>query len=415
MVDKQIKDFSIERIRGQFPIFKEKVCGQPLAYLDSGATSQKPKTVTQRISNYYGFENANVHRGAYYLSEVATKNYEDVRNKVSKFINAPGADQVIFTKGTTDSINIVAHAWAESQLKNGDTVAVSRVEHHSNFVPWQSLAKKNGWNFKIIEVDTNGRLDLSTLEKELEGVSLFAMTQMSNALGTIYPIQEIVDICSRNRIVSVIDCAQSVPHFELNLEDISGVDFISFSAHKVCGPTGVGVLWGKRDRLEEMQPFIFGGDMISDVGDIDTTWNQLPWRFEAGTPNIAGVIGFGAALDFLESFDRMQAKAHERNLGLKALDSLLGVEGLKLVGPTDYVDRGPVFSFILKGVHSFDLATFLDRSGICVRAGHHCAQPLLKKLDLDSTCRASFAFYNNAEDLDRLVSGLNEARRYFLK
>jgi len=406
--------FDAGRIKSLFPIFKEKVCGEPLNYLDNAATSQKPRSVIERIHTFYSIQNSNVHRGVYQLSELASVEYEKARDKIVQFIGATKREEVIFTRGTTESINLVASSWGRSQIKPGDRIVVTRMEHHSNFVPWQSLAREVGAEFKIVELTSDCRIDLKTFESALNSrTKIVALPQMSNATGVINPITELTSIAKKVGARVLVDAAQSTPHLLVDLTKLGDIDFLCFSGHKTFGPTGIGVLWGKEELLNEMPPYQFGGDMIESVEDDSTTWNALPWKFEAGTPNIAGVIGLGAAVDFLERYDRTDIHNHESRLGSYLLEKLLLEPGIRVLGPQDPEMKGPVVSFELDGVHSHDLATYIDRFGICIRAGHHCAQPLLRKFGFQSTSRVSAAFYNTQDDIDRFLDGISKARKYF--
>lgn len=411
---KKKNHFEIQKVRSLFPLFKQHVCGMPLAYLDNAATSQKPKSVVDRMYNFYTHENSNIHRGVYYLSEMATKNYEDVRLKVAQFIGCQNAKEIIFTRGTTESINLVAHSWGKLALKEGDEILVTRLEHHSNFVPWQVLAREKNAQFKIVELNSDGSLNLEDLKLKLTSkTKLLALTHMSNALGIINPISEICEIAKKFNTRILLDAAQSTPHFITHLESLGDIDFLCFSSHKIFGPTGVGILWAKEELLQEMTPYQYGGDMIKNVTDEFTSWNDLPWKFEAGTPHIAGVIGLGAAIDFLNQFEIQDLKNHEEYLSRLFFEKSKEIKEIKLIGKNSLEGRGPVYSFQLDHIHSQDLATYLDREGICIRVGHHCAQPLLTSMNLQSTARASMAFYNNSDDLNRFFEGVKNAIQYF--
>lgn len=404
----------VQKIRKDFPILGLEVHGKSLAYLDNGATTQKPLAVLNSLEEYYRQYNANVHRGAYYLSEKATEAYEGVRPKVCKFLGTSKTSEVIFTRGTTDALNLVCSSWGSENVKAGDEIVVTRMEHHSNFVPWQALAKRKGATFTVVELDSQGRLDLESLKKVLDRKpKILAITLMSNVLGTINPIREISLMAKEAGALVVVDGAQGVGHLPVNIGDLGHIDFFAFSSHKMCGPTGVGVLWGKEEVLDKMPPYQYGGDMILSVEDQLTRWNELPWKFEAGTPNIADVIAFGAAIDYLFDLDRAKIHAYETELTQKALDRLLRVPGLKILGPHTVEQRGAAVSFTLPQIHPHDLATYLDHQGIAVRAGHHCAQPLLKKLGVVASTRASFYFYNLPEEIDRLGTALEGALEYF--
>lgn len=406
--------FDVRKVREDFPILTRKVHGKDLVYLDNAATTQKPKSVIEALTQYYTTYNANVHRGAYLLSQEATDAYEGVRPKVARFIGAEIEQEIIFTRGTTESLNMIAACYARDRIQSGDDIVVTRMEHHSSFVPWQQLAKEKGANFKIVELDSDFRLDLDSLDQQLSGrPKILAVTLMSNVLGTINPIREIAERAKKKGAVVVVDAAQAAAQIPIRISELGPIDFLAFSSHKVCGPTGVGVLWGRETLLKEMRPWQYGGDMILRVQDQDTTWNQLPWKFEAGTPNIAGIIAFGTAIDYLESIGMDTIRAHEKSLAEYALTQMQTVPGLKIVGPRTLENRGSTVSFVLEGVHPHDLATFLDMDGIATRAGHHCAQPLMSKLGIVATSRASFLFYNTQSEIDIFVESLKKAQKYF--
>jgi len=401
-------------VRADFPILATRPRGNELVYLDNGATTQKPKSVIQAVSHYYETLNANVHRGAYWLSQEATEQYEKTRNKVCDLLGTSDTREVIYTRGTTESINLVAQCWGRQNIHPGDAIVVTRMEHHSNFVPWQMLAKERGAEFRIVELDAEGRIDLNALEQALTGKpKLVALTHVSNVLGTLNPVKKISEMAHAAGAKILIDAAQSIAHFPIRMSDLGPVDFLAFSSHKMCGPTGFGILWARRELLEAMTPWQYGGDMILQVTDQNTTWNDLPWKFEAGTPNIAGAIGLGAAIDYLIETGLDRIHDYETTLTQKALKKLSELDFVRLVGPTVPRDRGPVFSMVLEGVHPHDIATILDDKGIAVRAGHHCAQPLIDKLGVPATVRASFSFYNTENEIDKLCEGLRGVKRYF--
>ena len=405
-----------KHIREDFPILSRNVRGKSLVYLDSGATSQKPASVIQAMTDYYSSYNANVHRGVYWLSQEASEKYEAVRGKVGHFIGVTDEREIIFTSGTTESINLVASTWGRTNIQAGDDVIVTRLEHHSNFVPWQALAKERGANFKIVELTSDYRIDLDSLKNNLAGKpKILAISLMSNALGTITPIREIATLAKNAGAVVVVDAAQAAAHLPLDIKQLGPIDFLAFSSHKLCGPTGFGILWGRHELLDKMPPYQYGGDMILRVEDHETRWNELPLKFEAGTPNIAGAIGFGAALDYLTEIGMEKIQAHEIEIGQYALKKLQTVKDLKIIGPVTNENRGSLFSFVLGDVHPHDIATFLDSEGIAVRAGHHCVQHLNQKLGITATTRASFSFYNNLGELDHLVEALNKTRTFFGK
>lgn len=404
--------FDARRIREQFPILQRQIHEKPLIYLDSAASSQKPESVIGATDRYYREINANVHRGVYTLSEEATEAYEGARRKVARFIGAESPRQIIFTRNTTEAINLVAYSWGRENLRPGDEILLTEMEHHSNLVPWQLIGQQTGAQLRFIPVGDDGMLALETLDDLLtERTRLVAFTAMSNVLGSITPVGEIVKRAHEVGALALIDGAQSVPHLAVNVQDLD-CDFLAFSAHKMCGPTGIGVLYGKRRLLEEMPPFMCGGDMIRTVRLNEATWNDLPWKFEAGTPAIAQGVGLGAAVDFLTELDMDAVHEHERDLIAYALEALSEVDGLTLYGPPAY-QRGGVASFNLKGIHPHDVASVLDREAIAVRAGHHCAQPLMERLCVHATTRASFYVYNTREDVDRLVDALYVTKKIF--
>ncbi len=405
--------YDVEKIRADFPIFKREVYpGIPLIYLDSAATSQKPLAVIEAMDEYYRQSNANIHRGIHVLAEEATAKYEAAREKVARFIHAPSTRQVIFTRNTTESINLVAYSWGRSQLDSADLIIMTEMEHHSNLVPWQMLAAERNVRLEFIPVGEDGRLDLGVYRNLLEQQPrLVAFTQMSNVLGTITPAKEIIELAHQAGALTLVDAAQSAPHLPLDVQDL-GADFVAFSAHKMCGPTGVGVLYGRKELLEEMPPFMGGGDMIKRVHLRSFSSNELPHKFEAGTPAIAEAIGLGAAVDYLSAVGMDQVAAHEQEIIAYALERLEETPGVQIYGPTAS-DRGGVASFTLAGIHPHDISQILDRSGIAIRAGHHCAMPLHEKLGLPATARASFYLYSTHAEVDRLVESLYKVRDVF--
>jgi cysteine desulfurase / selenocysteine lyase len=404
---------NVERIRKDFPILARKVHGKPLVYLDNAATSQKPRAVVEALVNYYTRSNANIHRGIHTLSEEATAQYEKVREETAHFIGNPKSSTVIFTRNTTESINLVAHAWGRKHIGPGDEILLTEMEHHANLVPWQQLAKEKAAVLKFIPVTPEGQLAMTQLPELLnEKTKLVALTQMSNVLGTINPIKEIVHQAHAREIPVLVDAAQGVPHLAVNVLDLN-CDFLVFSAHKMLGPTGVGVLYGKEALLEEMDPFLTGGDMIRDVWLERSIWNDLPWKFEAGTPNIADVIAFGAAIEYLRRTGMEAIHQHEQTLTQYCLQQLSRVEGITLYGPRDVRERGGVISFDVKGVHPHDLGQILDESGVAIRAGHHCCKPLLRKMGVTATARASFYLYNTQQEADALIHAIQKAKEIF--
>ncbi|HXE73081.1 MAG TPA: cysteine desulfurase [Candidatus Nitrosotenuis sp.] len=404
---------ALEGIRSDFPVLGRKMRGHRLVYLDSAATSLKPGQVIQAMDAYYQEYTANIHRGVYWLSEESTRQYEAARDKVAQFIGASDPSCCIFTRGTTESLNLVAYSWGEENIRAGDDIVLTIMEHHSNLVPWQQLARRKGANLRWIEILEDGTLDLSGLDELLSGrPRLVAFTWVSNVFGTINPVAE---LCRRARAAGatvVVDGAQGVPHLPCRVEEL-GCDFLAFSGHKMLGPTGIGVLWGRRELLEEMQPFHYGGDMISEVWRERSTWAELPAKFEAGTPNIAGAIGLGAAAEYLGRLGMDQVRRHEEDLLGYAYQRLGSLEGIQLLGPADLSRRSGVISFYYKGIHPHDLATLLDRQGVCVRAGHHCCMPLMREIGLTGTTRASLYIYNNREDIDQMAEALLKASEVF--
>ncbi len=401
------------RIRAAFPILTtETRPGVPLVYLDSAATSQKPLEVIEAMSAYYRRQNANIHRGVHFLAEVATEAYESARQRIAAFIGAASPREIIFTRNTTEAINLVAHAWGRTNLRAGDVILLTEMEHHSNLVPWQMLAAERDARLEFIPVTPEGRLDLRSLEALLGlGPRLVAFTQMSNVLGTINPAAELVTRAHAAGAVVLVDGAQSVPHLPVDVRQLD-VDFLAFSAHKMCGPTGIGVLYGREELLQSMPPFLGGGDMIKRVRLRDFTANDLPHKFEAGTPAIAEAIGFGAAVDFLAGIGMKAIHEHEQRVVGYALERLAEVSGVRILGP-QADERGGVVSFSLAEAHPHDVAQLLDRRGIAVRAGHHCAMPLHEKFGLPASTRASFYLYNTADEVDRLIEGLYAVRQIF--
>lgn len=404
---------NIKDIRNQFPILDQEVNDHPLVYLDSSATSQKPIQVIEALEKYYREINSNVHRGVHTLGTRATDAYEGAREKVRKFINAKSTQEVIFTRGTTTSLNWVAASYGAANLKEGDEIVITYMEHHSNIIPWQQVAKKTGATLKYIPLQADGTLSLEDVRATVTAnTKIVSVTHVSNVLGTINPIKEIAKIAHENGAVMVVDGAQSVPHLKVDVQDLD-CDFLAFSGHKMCGPTGIGILYGKKHLLENMEPVEFGGEMIDFVELYDSTWKELPWKFEGGTPTIAGAIGLGAAVDFLNEVGLDKIAEHEHKLTVYALEKLSSVEGITIYGPMDPAKRSGLVTFNIQDVHPHDVATVLDAEGIAVRAGHHCAQPLMKKLCASATARASYYLYNTEEDIDRLARGLVKTKEYF--
>jgi cysteine desulfurase/selenocysteine lyase len=400
-------------IREDFPILARQIHGKPLVYLDSGASSQKPVSVLEAMGRYYQTSHANVNRGVYVLSEEATAAMEQARVKVARFIKAKSAKQVIFTRNTTESINLVAYSWGSANIREGDTILLTEMEHHANLVPWQLLAARTGAKLEFVPFTEDGVLDQDEYTRLLEQTrpKLVAFTAMSNVLGTITPAKAMVAQAHTAGAIALVDGAQSVPHLPGDVQDLD-CDFLAFSGHKMLGPTGIGVLYGRRELLEAMPPFLAGGDMIRQVSLRSATWNDLPYKFEAGTPAIAETVGLGAAVDYLNALGMDFVARHEQELVSYALERLSKVEGLKLYGP-EAAKRGGVVSFTLDDVHPHDLAQVLDNEGICVRAGNHCAQPLIEKLGLPATARASFYIYNTPDEVDALEQALEKAKMIF--
>lgn len=404
---------NVSEVRNDFPILQREIKpGTPLVYLDSTATSQKPLAVINAMDSYYRRSNANIHRGVHTLAEEATFMYEQARVKIAKFINAPSAHQVIYTRNTSESINLVAYTWARANLQAGDIVILTEMEHHSNLVPWLMLQAERGVELEYIPVTEDGLLDLDAYRSLLSrNPKLVSFTHMSNVLGTINPAAEIIRLAHEASAVTLVDAAQSVPHLKVDVQALDA-DFLAFSAHKMCGPTGIGALYGKKELLESMPPFLGGGDMIKEVKLRSFRPNDLPHKFEAGTPAIAEAVGFGAAVDYLSSLDMDAIVQHEHEITEYALERLEEVPGVKLFGP-GADKKGGVAAFTLEGVHPHDVAQILDRDGIAVRAGHHCAQPLHEKFGLPATSRASFYLYNTKDEVDLLVNGLYKVKELF--
>lgn len=400
-------------IRKYFPVLDQEVNGHPLVYLDSAATSQKPVQVLEVLKKYYENDNSNVHRGVHTLGNRATDAFEGAREKVRNFINAKSTEEIIFTRGTTTSLNTVASAYGRVNVNQGDEIVISYMEHHSNLIPWQQLAKQKGATLKYLELEQDGTISLETVKNTITNkTKIVSVTMASNVLGTINPVKEIAKIAHENGAIMVVDAAQGAPHIPIDVQDID-CDFLAFSGHKMCGPTGIGVLYGKKAHLENMEPIEFGGEMIDFVDLYDSTWKELPWKFEGGTPNIAGAIGLGAAIDFLNEIGIEKIADHEHKLVEYAMNEMEKIEGLTIYGPRDPMKRCGLITFNLDDVHPHDLATVLDMNGIAIRAGHHCAQPLMKWLKVSATARASFYMYNSKEDVDALVAGLRMAKEYF--
>jgi cysteine desulfurase/selenocysteine lyase len=401
-----------KQARAQFPILHQQVHGYPLVYLDNAASTQKPRAVISAISHYYEHDHANVHRGLHALSTRATDAYEGARDRVARFLGARSSSEIIFTRGTTESINLVAAAYARPNLNPGDAILLTEMEHHSNIVPWQLVARATGAVLRFVPVDpVTGLLDVESVRAALRSdVKIFAFTHVSNTLGTVNPIREFCELARQRGVVTLVDAAQSAGHRPLNVEQI-GCDFLAFSSHKACGPTGIGVLFGREEILHDMQPYQGGGEMISVVDWHESSWKSPPYRFEAGTPNIADAVGLTAALDYLDALGRDVIMRYDHALAQYAYEQLSDIPGLRLLGPSS--GRASLVSFLLAGVHAHDLVTYLDQFGFALRGGHHCNQPLMRKLGVPSSARASFYFYNEPREVDQLVQAVKEARHYF--
>ncbi|AOL35663.1 SufS family cysteine desulfurase [Geobacillus thermoleovorans] len=401
---------NVNEIRALFPILHQQVNGHPLVYFDSAATSQKPLPVIETLDRYYREYNSNVHRGVHTLGTKATDAYEGAREKVRRFLNAQSAQEIIFTRGTTAALNLVAASYGRANVKEGDEIVITYMEHHSNLIPWQQLSKQTGATLKYIPLQEDGTIDLRDVEAAItKAAKIVAIAHVSNVLGTINPVREIARIAHERGAVVVVDAAQSAPHMKVDVQELD-CDFLALSGHKMCGPTGIGVLYGKKKWLEQMEPIEFGGEMIDFVELYDSTWKELPWKFEGGTPIIAGAIGLGAAIDFLEQVGLDAIAAHEHELAQYALERMADIEGVTVYGPKE---RAGLVTFNIDGVHPHDVATVLDAEGIAIRAGHHCAQPLMKWLGVTATARASFYLYNTKEEIDAFIAALQKAKEYF--
>jgi cysteine desulfurase / selenocysteine lyase len=401
--------FDIDAIRRDFPILSREIHGRPLVYLDSAASSQKPLAVIEAVCHYYMTSHANIHRGVYALSEEATLAYEQAHEKIARFINAE-FEEVVFTKNTTEALNLVAYAWGLHNLQKGDEVLLSQLEHHSNIVPWQQIAKRTGALVRYISIDSQGQLDMEHAASLIgPRTKIVSVTQVSNVLGTVNPIYELGQMAHAQGALLCVDGAQSIPHMAIDVRALD-CDFFAFSGHKMLGPTGIGGLYGKRALLESMEPFLFGGDMISEVTFERATWNELPWKFEAGTPPIAQGVGLGVAVEYLQKLGMQRIHAYEQTLVSYALKQMQHIQDLECYGPMASA-RGGVVSFNLAGVHPHDMASILDQHGVAIRGGHHCAMPLMQVLGVNGTCRASFYIYNTADEVDVLIEAIGEARR----
>lgn len=404
--------FDVNKYRSDFPFFSSNESGK-LLYLDNAATTQKPKSVIDRLVKYYEAENTNVHRGVYPLAQETTEKFEDVRRKFCRFVRANEPNEIIFTKGTTESVNLVARSWGDKFINEGDLILVTRQDHHSNWVPWQQLAIRKKARFGIVEVKSDGSLDYESFFKWLkEKPKLFAFSWISNVTGKIMPAKDLAVMAKKAGACVFVDAAQAPLHVQLNTEHF---DFLALSGHKMLGPTGSGILWAKTEHLEKMDPFLFGGDMIQNVGDQQTTWNELPWKFEAGTPNIADVIALGEAVEYIENLNFEELRSHEVALTLYACAEFKKISGLRMLGSLEAAERIPVFSFVVDGLHSQDLMGYLQNIGLCARVGNHCTQPFHEKHGVDSSMRISLAFYNTQAELEKFFASLNEAIGFFEK
>lgn len=407
----QTVSYDIETIRDDFPILKQQVNGKPLVYLDNGATAQKPKQVIEVLDQYYREYNSNIHRGVHTLSEKATGEYEAARLKIKTFINAESIQQVILTSGTTASINLVAQSYGRSTLKQGDEIIITEMEHHSNIVPWQMLCEQTGAKLKVVPINDKGELIMEEYESLLnDRTRLVAVVHISNALGTINPVEDIIKLAHDREIPVLLDGAQAVPHCPVDVQALD-CDFYCFSGHKLFGPTGTGVLYGKKALLESMPPWQGGGDMIRTVRFDETTYNDLPYKFEAGTPHIAGVIGTGAAIDYVSAIGMDNIALYESELLAYATEKMSAIDGLKLVGTAD--NKAGILSFIMKDIHPHDIGTILDQHGVAIRTGHHCAMPVMERYEIPATARASLALYNTRDDIDHLVDAINNVAKVF--
>jgi len=400
-----------EELKKQFPILQQEINGHPLVYLDSAASSQKPTVVIEALKHYYEWDNANVHRGVHTLGSRATDAYENAREKVARFIGAARREEIIFTRGTTTSLNLVASSYGAANVGEGDEIVITPMEHHSNLIPWQQLALKKKAVLKYIPLQPDGHIDLADAEKTITSkTKIVATAYVSNVLGVVNPIKELAAIAHRNGAVMVVDGAQSTPHMKVDVQELD-VDFYAFSGHKMCAPTGIGVLYGKKQLLEAMEPIEYGGEMIDDVGLYESSWKELPWKFEGGTPIISGAVGLAAAIDFLEGIGLEEIHRHEAKLATYAMNRLSEIEGLTLYGPRER--EVGLITFNLLDIHPHDVATVLDASGIAIRAGHHCCQPLMRWLEASATARASLYLYNTEQDIDRLAEALIQTKEYF--
>tara|TARA_B100001146_G_scaffold131104_1_gene115161 strand:+ start:1025 stop:2260 length:1236 start_codon:yes stop_codon:yes gene_type:complete len=407
----QMVDF--KTIIKDFPILNRKINDNKLIYFDNAATSQKPKVVIDTLSNFYSNNNANIHRGVHTLSMESTYLYDEAKEKIAEFINAPNSNSIIFTRGTTESINLIADSWGQSNLKESDNIVITELEHHSNIVPWQELIKKTKSKLQYIPINSDGTLNLTNINNIItKNTKIVSMTHVSNGIGTINNIKEIIKIAKSVGAKTVIDAAQSVPHMPIDVSDLD-CDFLAFSGHKMLAPTGIGVLYGKKELLESMPPYQKGGDMILEVTYDKSTWNEIPFKFEAGTPNIAGAVGLSAATKYLMEIGMQNIREHEIEITKYAYNNLMNIDGIEILGPEDIDIRAGLISFNIPNIHPHDLGTFLDSKGIAIRTGHHCAMPLIKKLGSHSSARASFYIYNTNKEVDKFTTEINNSIKYF--
>ena len=405
--------FDFKTIIKDFPILNRKINEKKLIYFDNAATSQKPKVVIDALSNFYSNTNANIHRGVHTLSMESTYLYDEAKDKIAEFINAPNSNSIIFTRGTTESLNLIADSWGQSNLKEPDNIVITELEHHSNIVPWQELIKKTKSKLKYIPINSDGTLNLSNINNIItKNTKLVSMTHVSNGIGTINNIKEIIKIAKSVGAITIIDAAQSAPHMPLDVTDLD-CDFLTFSGHKMLAPTGIGVLYGKKEILEAMPPYQKGGDMILEVTFDKSTWNEIPFKFEAGTPNIAGAIGLSAAAKYLMEIGMQNIREHEIEITKYAYSNLMNINGIEILGPENIDIRAGLISFNIPDIHPHDLGTFLDSKGIAIRTGHHCAMPLIKKLGSHSSARASFYIYNTNQEIDKFTTEINNSIKYF--
>lgn len=406
------KEFIVEQVREDFPILSRTVNGKPLVYIDNAATTQKPQQVIDAITHYYTYENANIHRGLHFLSELATDLYEKARLKVKEFINAMSASEIIFVRGTTEGINLIANTFCRSGMfQPGDEIIVTNMEHHANIVPWQILCERKNITLRVIPISDKGEIDIEDFKNLIsEKTKLVSVVHISNALGTVNPVEEITKIAHQHNIPVLLDGAQAIPHIAVDVQKLD-CDFYAFSGHKMFGPTGIGVLYGKTQYMQKLPPYQGGGDMIRVVTFEGSTFDDLPQKFEAGTPNIVGGIALGAAIDYVNQFDRKKLTAHEDELLKYATEKLLSIDGLKIIGTAE--NKASVISFIMEGIHPYDIGTIIDTDGIAIRTGHHCTQPVMKRYNLPATARASFAFYNTLEEVDKLYYSLLKVKKMF--